>query len=40
MSRIWKKQTGVPMIGASGKTDFSAIKDNVTLPTVNGRWMQ
>ena len=40
MSRIWKKQTGVPMIGASGKTDFSAIKDNVTLPTVNGRWVQ
>ena len=40
MSRIWKKQTGVPMIGASGKTDFTAIKDNVTLPTVNGRWVQ
>jgi hypothetical protein len=40
MSRIWKKTTGVPMIGASGKTDFSAIKDNVTLPTVNGRWVQ
>ena len=40
MSRIWKKYTGYPMIGASGKTDFSAIKDNVTLPTVNGRWVQ
>lgn len=40
MSRIWKKSTGVPMIGAVGKTDFSAIKDNVTLPTVNGRWAQ
>lgn len=40
MSRIWKKQTGVSMIGASGKTDFSAIKDNVTLPTVTGRWVQ
>ena len=40
MSRIWKKSTGVPMIGAVGKTDFSAIKDNVTLPTVNGRWVQ
>lgn len=38
MSRIWKKQTGVPMVGAVGKTDFSAIKDNLTLPTVNGRW--
>ena len=40
MSRVWKQQTGVTMIGASGKTDFSAIKDNVTLPTVNGRWVQ
>lgn len=40
MSRIWKKSTGFTMIGASGKTDFSAIKDNVTLPTVNGRWVQ
>lgn len=40
MSRIWKKNTGIPMIGAVGKTDFSAIKDNVTLPTVNGRWAQ
>ncbi len=40
MSRYWKKYTGVPMIGAVGKTDFSAISDNVTLPTVNGRWVQ
>lgn len=40
MSRIWKQATGVPMLGAVGKTDFSAIKDNVTLPTVNGRWVQ
>ena len=40
MSRIWKQVTGHAMIGASGKTDFSAIKDNVTLPTVNGRWVQ
>jgi len=28
------------MIGAVGKTDYSAIKDNVTLPAVNGRWGQ
>ncbi len=40
MSRVWKQATGHTMIGASGKTDFSAIKDNVTLPTVNGRWVQ
>jgi hypothetical protein len=38
MSRIWKQQTGMPMIGAIGKTDYSAIKDNVTLPAVSGRW--
>ena len=40
MSRVWKQATGHVMIGASGKTDFSAIKDNVTLPIVNGRWAQ
>ena len=40
MSRIWKNSTGVAMIGASGKTDYSAISDNVTLPTVDGRWVQ
>lgn len=40
MSRIWKRCTGVPMIGAVGKTDFSAIKDNVSLPSVNGHWAQ
>jgi hypothetical protein len=40
MSRIWKSSTGTPMIGAVGKTDYSAIKDNVTLPAVNGRWGQ
>ncbi|RYD38234.1 MAG: hypothetical protein EOP86_01405 [Verrucomicrobiaceae bacterium] len=40
MSGVWKKYTGHPMIGACGKTDFSAIKDNVTLPVVNGRWSQ
>ena len=38
MSRIWKSSTGIPMTGAIGKTDYSAIKDNVTLPAVNGRW--
>lgn len=47
MSRVWKRQTGHRMIGASaagipgctGKTDYSAISDGVTLPTVNGRWV-
>jgi hypothetical protein len=28
------------MIGAVGKTDYSAISDNVSLPAVNGRWGQ
>ncbi|RYD38242.1 MAG: hypothetical protein EOP86_01445 [Verrucomicrobiaceae bacterium] len=51
MSRVWKKRTGHPMIGAaktqdaagnvsgSGKTDYSAISDGVSLPAVDGRWV-
>lgn len=39
MYRVWKKALGVPMIAATGKTDFSTIKDNKTLPTVvRGTW--
>jgi hypothetical protein len=38
MSAVWKKATGVPMIGAIGKTDYRAIGDNVSLPTIGGRW--
>jgi len=38
MSAIWKKATGVPMIGAVGKTDYRAISDNVSLPSIGGRW--
>jgi hypothetical protein len=39
MYRAWKKVTGAPMIAATGKTDFSAIKDNKSLPTVvKGTW--
>ena len=41
MYRAWKNVTGHNMIAADGKTDFTAIKDGVTLPTVNGRgWKQ
>jgi hypothetical protein len=41
MYLAWKKATGHPMIAATGKTDFTAIIDNVTLPTViAGRWAQ
>ena len=38
MSGIWKKVTGVPMIGAIGKTDYRAIGDNVSLPSIGGSW--
>jgi hypothetical protein len=38
MSGIWKKAVGVPLIGAIGKTDYRAIGDNVSLPTIGGRW--
>ena len=33
MSGVWKKTTGVPLIGAIGKTDYRAIGDNVSLPS-------
>ena len=35
MSRIWRSATGVPLIGAIGKTDYRAIGDNVSLPSCN-----
>ncbi len=38
MSAVWKKATGVPMIGAIGKTDYRAIGDNVSLPSIGGSW--
>ena len=38
MSGVWRKATGVPMIGAIGKTDYRAIGDNVSLPSIGGRW--
>lgn len=41
MSSYWQKATGHPMWGATGKTDFTAIKDNKSLPVVvGGRWVQ
>lgn len=47
MSGIWKRRTGHSLIGAgksgdpssTGKTDYSAISDGISLPTVNGRWV-
>lgn len=39
LNRAWKRVTGMPMIAATGKTDYTAIKDGKTLPTVNrGVW--
>lgn len=35
MSAVWKRTTGVPLIGAIGKTDYRAIGDNVSLPACN-----
>lgn len=40
MSGVWKKATGVGMLGAVGKTDYRAIGDNVSLPAISGSWRQ
>jgi hypothetical protein len=36
MSGVWKKATGVSLIGAVGKTDYTAIGDNISLPACGG----
>ncbi len=39
MSKYWKRATGVPMIGAIGKTDYSVMYRNNWLPGLSGgRW--
>ena len=39
MSKKWKRATGVPMIGAVGKTDYSVMYRNNWLPALSkGRW--
>jgi hypothetical protein len=38
MSRYWKRATGKKMIGAIGRTDYSAIVMPGTMPAVTGRW--
>ena len=39
MSKKWKRATGVPMIGAIGKTDYSVMYRNNWLPGLSGgRW--
>ncbi len=39
MNRYWKQATGTKLIGAKGKTDYSALRFG-KMPTVNGRWIR
>jgi len=39
MSQKWRRATGVPMLGATGKTDYSVMYRNNWLPGLSsGRW--
>ena len=41
MSKKWKRATGVPMIGAVGKTDYAVMYRNNWLPALSsGRWVR
>ncbi|MDP0492556.1 MAG: hypothetical protein Q7Q71_16035 [Verrucomicrobiota bacterium JB023] len=39
MSAYWKQSTGVSLIGARGKTDYTSLS-NGKLPFVNGSWVR
>jgi hypothetical protein len=39
MSAVWKRRLGIPLIGARGKTDYTALTEG-KLPTVSGRWIR
>lgn len=39
MSAHWKRATGISMIGAKGKTDYSALSFG-RMPKVNGSWVR
>ena len=39
MNSYWRAAFGVKLIGAKGKTDYSALS-NGRMPTVNGSWVQ
>lgn len=39
MSAVWKRQLGLPLIGAKGKTDYTALSKG-RLPTVSGKWIR
>ncbi len=38
MNTYWKAATGLEIIGAKGKTDYSALSDG-NMPTINGTWI-
>lgn len=37
MSKYWKRSLGVPLVGAKGKTDYTALSKG-RMPAINGRW--
>lgn len=39
MSAVWSRRVGIPLIGAKGKTDYSALSFG-KLPTVSGKWIR
>ena len=39
MSAVWKRALGIPLIGARGKTDYSALSKG-KMPSVSGRWIR
>ncbi|MGC6465146.1 MAG: hypothetical protein ACON38_13805 [Akkermansiaceae bacterium] len=39
MSAVWKRRFGFPLIGAKGKTDYTALSRGI-LPTVTGKWIR
>lgn len=38
MSKHWRLATGVPLIGADGKTDYTVLADGI-MPVVVGKWV-
>jgi hypothetical protein len=39
MSAVWKRRLGIPLVGAKGKTDYSALSFG-KMPTVSGKWIR
>ena len=39
MSQVWKSKLGTTLIGARGKTDYTALSSG-RLPTVSGSWVR